>query len=68
MAASGNLMTDIIGRFKEMAINLVLSQLPLCDWCFLRLALALHVCKCFGTDALFDYAFYGFPGLFVPVL
>ncbi|WP_375562662.1 sodium:solute symporter [Bernardetia sp. OM2101] len=67
MAASGNLMTDIIGRFKKkMASNLVLSQILTFVIGAFAIVLALHMQNVLEL-MLYSYAFM-VSGLFVPVL
>lgn len=67
MAASGNLMTDVIGRFKKkMASNLVLSQLLTFVIGAFAILLALHMQNVLEL-MLYSYAFM-VSGLFVPVL
>ncbi len=67
MAASGNLMTDIIGRFKKsMASNLMLSQILTYSIGIFAIILATQMQSVLDL-MLYSYAFM-VSGLFVPVL
>lgn len=67
MAASGNLMTDIIGRFKaKLASNLVLSQVLTLSIGIFAILLATQMQSVLDL-MLYSYAFM-VSGLFVPVL